>query len=120
MRAEDRSQRKARLVDAIEKCPDSAELMVEVAKAFWEDRKIEKARLWFQKSLACARKWGDAAIAFYCFELQQSDSQAAELQQLGACEFKRGVLWEQTDAAQSMADRIVQGALLAQQSLLRE
>jgi pre-mRNA-processing factor 6 len=111
IRLEPRQTRKAKTVDALEKCEEAPEVLVEAARLFWEDRKMEKARLWFRKSLSKAGKWGDAVIYFYQFEQEQTDSHAEELlQEVATSKYKYGEVWEQTDASQTTAERVKSGA----------
>jgi len=114
IRQESRQTRKAKAVDALEKCPASPQIMLEAAKLFWEDRKIQKARMWFQKCLDSAGKWGDAAVQWYWFETQQEDSRAEEvLKQVGSRRFKYGEVWGLTCERSSTAERVIEGAKLA-------
>ncbi|KAL4073169.1 PRP1 splicing factor, N-terminal-domain-containing protein [Scleroderma yunnanense] len=50
--AEPRPARKSRSVDALKKSKDSALVTCTVARLFWAERKIEKARQWFARSVA--------------------------------------------------------------------
>ena len=119
IRMEERGKKKAKIVDAMEQCEDSAEVMVEAAKAFWDERKIEKARLWFQKSVSCSQSWGDAAILYYLFETQQNTPPPPSLlAQLSSHPYKHGQIWSQTPKSLPIPDRIITGAAIAAKSLL--
>jgi len=50
--AEPRPARKSRSVDALKKSKDSALVTCTVGRLFWAERKIEKARQWFARSVA--------------------------------------------------------------------
>ncbi|TDL17207.1 hypothetical protein BD410DRAFT_730230 [Rickenella mellea] len=50
--AEPRATRKTRGVDALRKVPHDPEVICTVARLFWAERKIEKAREWFGRSIA--------------------------------------------------------------------
>lgn len=114
IRQEPRQTRKAKAVDAMEKCSESAEVMLEAAKLFWEDRKLEKARLWFKKCVDFAGKWGDAGIYWYLFESKQEDSRAEEvLSQLEKRRFKYGEIWDLTSEQCSTIERVQEGAKVA-------
>jgi pre-mRNA-processing factor 6 len=67
---EPRPQRKARSVDALKKCEHDAIIVTTVARLFWNDRKIEKARNWFQKAVQIDPDQGDSFAWWYKFELQ--------------------------------------------------
>lgn len=49
--AEPRPTRKSRSADALRKAADDPLIMCTVARLFWAERKIEKARSWFQKAV---------------------------------------------------------------------
>ena len=111
---EPRATRKAKIVDALDKCADSPEVMLEAAKLFWEERKMEKARLWFRKCVDFAGKWGDAGIYWYLFETQQEDCRAEEVMNLVKDrQFKYGDVWELTDKLKSTRQRVEEGAEIA-------
>ncbi|KAI9303749.1 PRP1 splicing factor, N-terminal-domain-containing protein [Cunninghamella echinulata] len=67
---EPRPQRKARSVDALKKCEHDPIVVTTVARLFWNDRKIEKARNWFQKAVQIDPDQGDSFAWWYKFELQ--------------------------------------------------
>lgn len=114
IRQEPRQTRKAKTVDGLEKCPNSPQIMLEAAKLFWEDRKVNKARMWFQKCVDCAGKWGDAAVLWYWFETLQEESRAEEvLNHLRNRLFKHGEIWGLTCERNSTTERIQEGAKLA-------
>ncbi|KAJ7594180.1 PRP1 splicing factor, N-terminal-domain-containing protein [Mycena floridula] len=50
--AEPRPMRKTRATDALKKTKDSPIIICTVARLFWADRKIEKARQWFGRAVA--------------------------------------------------------------------
>ncbi len=66
--AEARPTRKARATDALKKTEkseepkDSAQVICAIARLFWAERKIEKARQWFERSVATDSEpdWGDS------------------------------------------------------------
>ncbi|KAF7724034.1 hypothetical protein EC973_001441 [Apophysomyces ossiformis] len=67
---EARPQRKARSVDALKKCEHDPVIVTTVARLFWTDRKIEKARNWFQKAVQIDPDQGDSFAWWYKFEQQ--------------------------------------------------
>ena len=67
---EARPQRKTKSVDALRKCEHDVNVILAVAKLFWTDRKIGKAREWFQKAIKVDPNMGDVWGYFYKFELE--------------------------------------------------
>ncbi|KAI8344399.1 PRP1 splicing factor, N-terminal-domain-containing protein [Chlamydoabsidia padenii] len=76
---EPRPQRKARSVDALKKCEHDPIIVTTVARLFWNDRKIEKARNWFQKAVQIDPDQGDSFAWWYKFELQHGAQEQQEL-----------------------------------------
>ncbi|KAF8234443.1 hypothetical protein L208DRAFT_1261695 [Tricholoma matsutake] len=58
--AEPRPMRKARSVDALKKSADNPMIICTVARLFWAERKIEKARQWFERAVATNEDLGDS------------------------------------------------------------
>ena len=67
---EARPQRKTKCVDALRKCEHDVNVILAVAKLFWTERKIGKAREWFQKAIKVDPDVGDVWGYFYRFELE--------------------------------------------------
>eukprot|EP00658_Telonema_sp_P-2_P027610 TRINITY_DN2129_c0_g1_i16.p1 TRINITY_DN2129_c0_g1~~TRINITY_DN2129_c0_g1_i16.p1 ORF type:complete len:958 (+),score=313.45 TRINITY_DN2129_c0_g1_i16:184-3057(+) len=65
-------QKKAKSVDALKKCDSDPHVMLAVAKLFWMDGKMEKARSWFNRTITLDADFGDAWVYFYKFEVQRS------------------------------------------------
>ncbi|KAG2204443.1 hypothetical protein INT47_005234 [Mucor saturninus] len=76
---EARPQRKARGVDALKKCEHDPVVITAVARLFWADRKIEKARNWFQKAIQNDSDHGDSFAWWYKFELQHGTKEQQDL-----------------------------------------
>lgn len=57
--SEPRPMRKTRSVDALKKSSDNPIIICTVARLFWADRSIEKARHWFNRAAATAPDLGD-------------------------------------------------------------
>ena len=70
--AEPRPTRKSRSVDALKKSKDNAIVTCTVARLFWAERKVEKARQWFSRSVATVqdRDQGDHWAWWLKFERQ--------------------------------------------------
>jgi pre-mRNA-processing factor 6 len=68
--AEARPQRKARSVDALKKAQDDPLVICAVARLFWAERKIEKARQWFGRAAGADPDVGDCWGWWVRFERQ--------------------------------------------------
>eukprot|EP00871_Galdieria_phlegrea_P002713 jgi/Galph1/3442/GphlegSOOS_G2112.1 len=92
---ESSKQRRARSVDALTRCDRDAYVMISVARLFWGERKIEKARSWFRRAVSVEPELGDAWAAWYAFE--QKENGEAELKemerQVSSHPPKRGNRW---------------------------
>lgn len=68
--AEPRPGRKSKSVDAMKRCEQDKVVFCTVARLFWMERKIEKARMWFERSVGADRDFGDAWGWWLKFERQ--------------------------------------------------
>ena len=66
---ENRPQRKSRSVDALKRCEHDAHVLLACSKLFWTERKIGKAREWFNRTVKIEPDLGDSWAYFYKFEL---------------------------------------------------
>ncbi len=66
---EERHGRRSKSVDALKKCEHNAHVLLAVAKLFWADRKLKKARAWFERTVKIDSDFGDAWAVFYKFNL---------------------------------------------------
>jgi len=94
--AEARPQRKARSVDALKKCADDPLVICTVARLFWAERKIEKARQWFDRAVAAGPDIGDAWAWWIRFERQHGTAPLAEdvAARCVAAEPHHGATWQ--------------------------
>jgi pre-mRNA-processing factor 6 len=67
---ESKPAKKARSVDALKRCDQDPHVILAVAKLFWQNRQIEKARMWFNRALSIDPDFGDAWAGAYRFEVQ--------------------------------------------------
>lgn len=67
---ENRPQRKTKSVDALKRCEHDSHVLLAVARLFWSERKINKAREWFNRAVKLDPDLGDSWACFYRFELQ--------------------------------------------------
>ena len=67
---EPRPQRKTKSVDALKKCDNDPIIITTIARLFWAERKVDKARTWFEKAVKVDPDRGDSWAWFYKFECQ--------------------------------------------------
>ncbi|KAI9097297.1 PRP1 splicing factor, N-terminal-domain-containing protein [Phlyctochytrium arcticum] len=94
---EARPQRKARSADALKKCENDALVVVTVARLFWAERKIEKARNWFNRAVKTNPDLGDSWAWWLKFEMQHgTEEQRKELiAKCVAAEPRHGERWQE-------------------------
>jgi len=87
--------KKSRSVDALKKCDQDPHVILSVAVLFWQNRQIEKARIWFKRTLALDQNFGDAWAYAYKFELTYGvpEQQKEVLDQCVAAEPHQGEKW---------------------------
>lgn len=93
-----RPQRKSKLVDALKRCESAKEILLTAARLFWSDRKMDKARGWFEKTIGADDSWGDGWAFYYAFEESQTEGAASKLKALearcAAAEPRYGERWQ--------------------------
>jgi len=67
---ESRAAKKARSVDALKRCDQDPHVILAVAKLFWSNRQLDKARTWFNRAIATDPDLGDVWATLYNFECQ--------------------------------------------------
>jgi pre-mRNA-processing factor 6 len=67
---EPRPQRKTKSVDALKRCDNDPIIIATIARLFWAERKVDKARTWFEKAVKVDPDRGDSWAWFYKFECQ--------------------------------------------------
>ncbi|KAK0053867.1 pre-mRNA-processing factor 6 [Biomphalaria pfeifferi] len=75
---EARPQRKTKCVDALKKCEHNSHVLLAASKLFWCERKITKARDWFNRTVKIDPDLGDAWAYFYKFELAHGEEKHQE------------------------------------------
>lgn len=92
---EARTQRKPRILEAIQKADNDPILFVTAARIFWGERKLEKADAWFQKAAVLDPDYGDTWAWWYKFLVQHgTDEKRNEV--VAKCvlnEPKHGEVW---------------------------
>ncbi|GJM91116.1 hypothetical protein PR202_ga07460 [Eleusine coracana subsp. coracana] len=91
-----RPQRKGRSSDALKRSDHDPHVIAAVANLFWQDRKVDKARNWFNRAVTLAPDIGDFWVSYYRFELQHgnADTQRDVLRRCVAAEPKHGEKWQ--------------------------
>uniref|UniRef100_A0A0K0FKK2 Pre-mRNA-processing factor 6 n=1 Tax=Strongyloides venezuelensis TaxID=75913 RepID=A0A0K0FKK2_STRVS len=93
---EDRHGRRKKSVDALKKCENDPNVLLAIAKLFWAERKVKKARDWFQRSLKMNPDNGDAWAFYYKFELLYGteSEQSIVFENCTKTEPHNGELWQ--------------------------
>ncbi|KAJ4803427.1 Pre-mRNA-splicing factor 6 [Rhynchospora pubera] len=91
-----RAQRKTKAMDALKKCPEDPYVIAAIAKLFWADRKVDKARNFYNRAVILGPDIGDHWALFYMFELQHGteETQRIVLQNCASQEPKHGERWQ--------------------------
>ena len=115
-----RVEQKSKSADAIKRCPDDPLVIVAVASLFASEKKVAKARKWFERAVILNPDLGDAWVKYYQFELENGSNEQAEAikERCIKAEPKHGELW--TSVMKDMANRgtsVSQGLHLAVQEL---
>jgi pre-mRNA-processing factor 6 len=76
--SEPRPARKTRSADALRKTKDNPLVICTVARIFWSERKIEKAREWFGRALAQDSDLGDIWAWWLKFEKQHGTEETCQ------------------------------------------
>ena len=66
---ENRPQRKSKSVDALKRCEHDSHVLLACSLLFWTERKLNKAREWFKRTVKIEPDLGDSWGYFYKFEL---------------------------------------------------
>ncbi|GAB2233747.1 hypothetical protein Droror1_Dr00002976 [Drosera rotundifolia] len=96
-----RPQRKNKSLDALKRCDNDPHVIAAVAKLFWHDRKVEKARQWLNRAVTLAPDIGDFWALYYKFELQHGteEKQKDVLNRCVQAEPKHGEKWQAVSKA---------------------
>ncbi|EEB15596.1 pre-mRNA splicing factor, putative [Pediculus humanus corporis] len=92
---ESRPQRKTKSVDALKKCEHDPNVLLAVSKLFWCERKLQKCREWFNRTVKVDQDLGDAWAYFYQFELLNGteETQSDVKKRCVAAEPHHGEFW---------------------------
>ncbi|KAI3418954.1 hypothetical protein GPALN_008047 [Globodera pallida] len=94
---EQRHARKTKIVDALKKCEHDPNVLLAGSKLVWAERKIKKARSWFQRTVKVDPDFGDAWAYFYRFELMHGSQEEQEevKKRCLQSEPRHGELWQE-------------------------
>ena len=93
---------RSKSVDALKRCDNDPYVITAVARLFDRDRKLDKARKWFERAVGIDSRNGDSWAHFYVFELlhrapaDAADASEAVLRRCVAAEPNRGEVWCRT------------------------
>lgn len=92
---ESRPAKKARSVDALKKCDTDPHVVLAVAQLFHQNRQIEKARVWYNRTVKLEPDFGDGWAALYQFEVEvgQQEQQQEVLKQALEADPHHGEKW---------------------------
>ncbi|KAH0933548.1 hypothetical protein HID58_010665 [Brassica napus] len=108
-----RPHRKTKSMDAMKKCFRDPHVTAAVAKLFWQDKKVEKARAWLKRAVTLNQDIGDHWALYYKFELQHG-TEVRQKQILAKCvarEPKRGEKWQAISKAVENAHQPIEAIL---------
>lgn len=72
-----KADQKRKSVDALKRCDNDQFVIMAVAQLFEKDRKVPKARKWFDRAVVLNPRLGDAWAHYYAFELRQAAAVSA-------------------------------------------
>jgi pre-mRNA-processing factor 6 len=94
---EERTHRKPRILEAIQKADNDPILFVTAARIFWGERKLDKADSWFQKAIILDPDYGDTWGWYYKFALMHSteEKKADIINRCVQNEPRHGEVWQE-------------------------
>ena len=100
-----RVEQKSKSTIAIKRCPESPLVIAAVASLFSSERKLEKARKWFERAVVMNPDIGDSWARYYAFELTHGTKQQAATikERCIRAEPKHGEVWQ--SVMKDMANR---------------
>jgi len=98
---EPRQQRKAKSVDAIKHCENDTFVICTIARLFHADRKLEKARTWFNRACTLNPDFGDAWAHWYRLEQQHGtdETRAEVMKRCNDANPRHGEVWQRVSKA---------------------
>lgn len=65
---EPRPSQKSKGADAWRRCPNDPLIALALARVFWADRQLDKAKSWFERAIQLDSDYGDTWVYAYAFE----------------------------------------------------
>uniref|UniRef100_A0A0C3UDZ0 PRP1 splicing factor N-terminal domain-containing protein n=1 Tax=Guillardia theta (strain CCMP2712) TaxID=905079 RepID=A0A0C3UDZ0_GUITC len=98
---EPRQQRKAKSVDAIKHCENDTFVICTIARLFHADRKLEKARTWFNRACTLNPDFGDAWAHWFRLEQQHGtdETRAEVIRRCKDANPRHGEVWQRVSKA---------------------
>lgn len=92
-----RPQRKSKSVDALKRCDNDPHVVLAIAHLFWQDRKVDKARSWFNRAVTLLPDVGDFWAHYLRFERQYGteEQRTALLARCASAEPHHGERWQE-------------------------
>ncbi|KAJ3078946.1 hypothetical protein HK102_004124 [Quaeritorhiza haematococci] len=103
---ESRPQRKSRSADALRKCENDPLVLVTVARLFWAERKVEKARNWFGRAVKVNPDMGDSWAWWLAFERQHGGVGGTASKAANGSAAEAAANGEKTDAGADALSRV--------------
>jgi pre-mRNA-processing factor 6 len=93
---EARPARKTKMLDALKKANNDPLVVLTIARVFWSERKLDKARSWLEKAAAADQDKGDTWAWWLKFENQHGTKQQQEnvKEKCRLAEPKHGAIWQ--------------------------
>ncbi len=90
-----KAQQRERCTDALKRCDKDAQVLLAVARVFWTDRKLDKAKVWLERACALDPKLGDAWCYLYMYARQYEtpEGQQKVIARCVAAEPNKGEHW---------------------------
>ena len=91
-----RPQRRSKSVDALKRCNDDPHVIAAVAMLFQNDRKVDKARTWYNRAITLNPDIGDLWALYHIFETQHGgpDMAAEVVKKCVMAEPRHGERWQ--------------------------
>lgn len=92
---EDRHGRRAKSIDALKKCEHDPQVLLATARLLWSERKVKKAREWFERAIKVDTDLGDAFCHWLKFEQCHGTPEEQEkvVNRCNKYEPRHGELW---------------------------
>ena len=92
---EARPSQKSKGADAWKRCPNDPLIALALARVFWADRQLDKAKSWFERAIQLDPDYGDIWVYAYAFEKAYGSPESIQgvLDRAAAAEPHHGERW---------------------------